>query len=62
LRTKFCSSRLVGGGGEEGSLGQQLDLQRHEVAEDARQRDHHVDARATEFGQRHQRRRRRARP
>ena len=31
--------RLVGGGGEERGLGQQLDLQRQQVAEDARQRD-----------------------
>jgi hypothetical protein len=46
---------LVGAGGQEGGLGQQLDLQRQQVAEDARQRDHHVDARPAQLGQRHQR-------
>ena len=45
---------LVRAGGQERGLGQQLDLQRHQVAEDARQRDHHVDPRPAEFGQRDQ--------
>jgi hypothetical protein len=44
--------RLVGRGGQPGGFGQQLDLQRHQVAEDARQRHHHVDARPAQFFQR----------
>ena len=47
--------RLVGGGGHIGSVGQQLDLQRQQVAEDAREGDDHVDARAAQFFQRNQR-------
>jgi Mn-dependent DtxR family transcriptional regulator len=46
--------RLVGAGGQEGGLGQQLDLQRQQVAEDAGQRDHDVDARAAERLERNQ--------
>ena len=45
LRTKLLLDRLVGAGRQERGLGEQLDLQRQQVAEDARQRDHHVDAR-----------------
>ena len=41
--------RLVGAGREEGGFGEQLDLQRQQVAEDARQRDDHVDARPAEL-------------
>ncbi len=37
--------RFVGSGGKIGRLGQQLDLQRQQVAEDAGHRDDHVDAR-----------------
>jgi hypothetical protein len=40
--------RLVGLGGQQRGFGQQLHLQRQEVTEDARQRDHHVDARPAE--------------
>ena len=46
--------RLVGAGGQERGLGQQLDLQRQQVAEDARQRDDHVDARPAQLLQRQQ--------
>ena len=46
--------RFIGGGGHVGRLGQQLDLQRHQITEDARDRDHHVDARTTQFFDRHQ--------
>ena len=45
---------LVGGGGVEGGFGEHPGLQRQEVAEDAGEGHHHVDARAAEFGQRHQ--------
>ena len=48
--------RLVGGGGHVGGVGQQLDLQRQQVAKDARERDDHVDAWAPQFFQRNQRR------
>ncbi len=48
--------RLVGGGGEPARFRQQLCLQRKQVAENAGQRDHHVDARTAEFRERDQRR------
>jgi hypothetical protein len=54
LADEVLFQRLVGAGGQEGGLGQQLDLQRQQVAEDARQRDHHVHPRAAQLGQRHQ--------
>jgi hypothetical protein len=41
--------RFVGGWRQPGGLGQHPGLQRQQVAEDARQRHHHVDARAAEF-------------
>ena len=37
---------FVGAGSEQRRFGQQLGLQRQQVAEDARQRDHHVDCAA----------------
>ena len=46
---------FIGGGGHVGRFGKQLDLQRHQVTEDPRDRDHHVDARTTQFLDRHQR-------
>ena len=46
---------LIGRGGQERSLGEQLDLQRQQVAEDAGERDDHVDARPAEFRERQQR-------
>ena len=60
LAHEVLLDRLVGGGGEERGLREQLDLQRQQIAEDARQRDDHVDARAAELGERDQHRRRRA--
>ena len=45
---------LVGGGGAEGGFGEELGLQRQQVAEDAREGHHHVDARAAEDGERHE--------
>jgi hypothetical protein len=54
LAHEVCARRLVGAGGQEGGLGQQLDLQRQQVAEDARQRDDHVDARPAQLLQRDQ--------
>ena len=38
--------RLIGAGGEQRGLGQQLDLQGQQIAEDAGERQHHIDARA----------------
>ena len=46
--------RLVCRGRQEGGLRQQLGLQRQQIAEDARQGDDHVDARAAELRERHQ--------
>jgi hypothetical protein len=54
LADEVLLERLVGAGGQEGGFGQQLDLQRQQVAEDAREGDDHVDARAAQLGQRHQ--------
>ena len=47
-------NRFIGLRGEQGGLCQHFDLQRQQVAEDARQSDDHIDARATEFFQRYQ--------
>ena len=46
--------RLVGAGREPRGLGDHPGLERQQVAEDARQRDDHVDPRAAEFGERDQ--------
>ena len=44
--------RLVRRRGEEASVRQQPDLQREEVSEDSRHRQHHIDARSAELLQR----------
>ena len=54
-----CSTGSSAQAARQRGLGQQLGLQRQQVAEDAGQRDHHVDARAAELVERDQRRRRR---
>ncbi len=54
LADEVALDRLVGAGGQERGFGQQLDLQRQQVAEDARQRDDHVHARPTQRVQRQQ--------
>ena len=51
LADEVLISGFVGAGGEERRFGQQANLHRQQVAEDARQGDDHVDARATQFGQ-----------
>ena len=54
LAHEIALDGFVGGGGEERGLGQQLDLQRQEIAEDSRQRDDHVDPRMIELVERDQ--------
>ena len=46
--------RLLGAGGEPAGLGEHARLQGQQVAEDAGEGEHHVDARAAQFGQRQQ--------
>ena len=46
---------LVGRGRKKRCFGQQLDLQRHQVSEDARQSNHHVHPWSTQFRQRNER-------
>ena len=51
---KIVFGRFVGLGCQQGSFGDEFDLQGHQVAEDARQGHHHVDAGATQIRQRNQ--------
>ena len=56
LADEVALERLVRGCREECRFGEQLDLQRQQVAENARQGDHHVHARPAELVERNQRR------
>ena len=51
LTNKVLIHRLIGRSAEIGRLGQHLDLQRHQIPENTGQRDHHINARTTDFGQ-----------
>ena len=51
LADEVLLDRFVGAGGQERGFGQQANLHGQQVAEDAREGDHHVDAGASEFGQ-----------
>ena len=54
LADEIAIHRFVRRRGQIAGLRQQLDLQRQQIAEDARQGDDHVDARAPEFGERNE--------
>ena len=54
LPDEVAVKRLVRAGREITSLGEKLDLQRQQVAEDAGERDDHVDPRPAELVERHQ--------
>ncbi len=54
LAHKIHFRGFVGAGGGKRGLGEQLDLQRHQVAEDARQSHNDVDPRPTQLLQRDQ--------
>ena len=55
LAHEILLERFIRRRGQERALGQQLDLQRQQIAEDAGERDHHVDAGPAEFRERNQR-------
>ena len=54
LANEVLFNRLIGGRGQEAGLGQQLDLQRQQIAEDAGHGDDHVDPRPVELIERQQ--------
>ena len=55
LANEVLLERLVCRGGHERGFGEQPDLQRHEIAEDPRDRDHDIDPRPAQCRQGHER-------